>query len=91
MGIKEVVVSWDAEALIRNARRQGYRVYAEVPVGKAADTDSGRQENAIWRASSSIRAIPSPARLRMTSANCESAYPALPVLVLERQGENSRR
>ena len=37
MGISEVVVPWDDEALIKAARRQGYRVYAEVPVGKAAD------------------------------------------------------
>ena len=37
MGVSDLVVSWDDAALIRNAHRQGYRVYAEVPLGKAAD------------------------------------------------------
>ena len=44
MGISEVVVSWGAEALIRNARKQGYRVFAEVPVGKAAEITQGTKK-----------------------------------------------
>src|SRR6266852_9943107 len=45
MGIREVVVSWDADALIRNARKQGYRVYAEVSVGKAAEITQGTKKS----------------------------------------------
>ncbi len=37
MGFAEIVVPWDSETLIRNAVGQGYRVYVEIPAGKAAD------------------------------------------------------
>jgi len=45
MGIKELVVSWDAEGLIKTALRQGYRVYAEVPVGKASEMTRSAGKN----------------------------------------------
>ena len=81
MGIKELVVSWDAEALIRNARRQGYRVYAEVPVGKAADmTRSTKKSNLAG-----IVLNPGdsqPGQIDEGLQQLRSAYPALPVLVL---------
>lgn len=37
MGFAEIVVPWDSESLIRTAIRQGYRVYMEIPAGKAVD------------------------------------------------------
>jgi hypothetical protein len=35
-GIQTLVVPWNAETLIRNGRRLGYRIYAEVSVGEAS-------------------------------------------------------
>jgi hypothetical protein len=81
MGIKDVVVSWDAEALIRNAPGQGYRVYAEVPVGKAVDmTRSTKKSNLagiVLNPGSS-----QPGQIEEDLRQLHSAYPALPVLVL---------
>ena len=42
MGVSDLVVPWDDAALISNAHRQGYHVYAEVPAGKAADMAAQR-------------------------------------------------
>jgi hypothetical protein len=81
MGIKEVVVSWDAEALIRNARRQGYRVYAEVQVGKAADMSRGAKRSNL----AGIVLNPGnsqPGQVEDDLRQLQSAFPALPVLVL---------
>jgi len=81
MGIKELVVSWDAEALIRNARRQGYRVYAEVPVGKAADMTRSTKKSDL----AGIVLNPGdsqPGQIDEGLQQLRSAYPALPVLVL---------
>ena len=81
MGIKELVVSWDAEALIRNARRQGYRVYVELPVGKAADmARSTRKDNLAG-------VVLNPGDSQQVQVEEEihqlrSAYPGTPVLVL---------
>jgi hypothetical protein len=81
MGIKELVVSWDAESLIKDARRQGYRVYAEVPVGKAADMTRSAKRNSL----AGIVLSPSdsqPGQIEEDLRQLRSAYPALPVLVL---------
>jgi hypothetical protein len=81
MGIREVVVSWDAEALIRNARRQGYRLYAEVPVGKAAEMTRGRKTSNL----AGIVLSPGdsqPGQIEEDLLQLHSAYPGLPVLVL---------
>jgi hypothetical protein len=86
MGIKEVVVPWDAEALIRNARRQGYRVYAEIPVGKAADmtrsTKTSKLAGIVLNPGNS-----QPSQLEEDLRQLRSAYPALPVLVLNAKGK----
>ena len=41
------MVSWDAKSLIKAARGQGYRVYAEVPVGKAAEIIRSAGKNGL--------------------------------------------
>ena len=81
MGIEELVVSWDAEALIRNGRRQGYRVYAEIQVGKTTDMIRSTKKNKF----SGIVLSPGdsqPGQIEEDLRQLRSAYPALPVLVL---------
>jgi hypothetical protein len=81
MGMNELVVSWDAEALIRTARRRGYRVYAEVPVGKASDMTRSANKNKL----AGIVLNPGnaePGQIEEDLHQLRSAYPALPVLVL---------
>ncbi len=81
VGIKDLLVSWDSEALIRNARRQGYRVYAEVPVGKATDMTRSTPRNML----AGIVLNPGtsqPGQVEEDLRQLRSAYPALPVLVL---------
>jgi hypothetical protein len=81
MGIKELVVSWDAEALIKKALRQGYRVYAEVPVGKASEMTRSAGKNdlagVVLNPGSS-----QPGQIDEDLRRLRSAYPALAVLVL---------
>jgi hypothetical protein len=45
IGLKDVVISWDAPELIKTAHDQGYMVYAEVPLGKAADLAHSAKSN----------------------------------------------
>ena len=81
MGVSDLVVSWDDAELIRNAHRQGYRVYAEVPLGKAADM-------ARSMAKSDLAGIilnlgdSQPSQIDQELQQLRSAYPGLPVLVL---------
>lgn len=86
MEINDVVVSWDAEGLIRNARRQGYRVYAEVQVGKAADMTRGAKRSNL----AGIVLNPGnsqPGQIEDDLRQLRVAYPALPVLVLSAKGK----
>lgn len=81
VGIGEVVVSWDAEALIRNARKQGYRVYAEVPVGKVGEITQGTKKINL----AGIILNPGnskPDQIDEDLRQLHSAYPSLLVLVL---------
>jgi hypothetical protein len=81
IGIKDLLVSWDSEALIRNARRQGYRVYAEVPVGKAAEMTRSPIKGAL----AGIILNPGtsrPGQIEEDVTQLRSAYPSLPVLIL---------
>ena len=85
MGIKELVVSWDAEALIRNARRQGYRIYVEVPVGKTADMPRSVRKSNL----AGIVLNAGDSQFRQSSGQIEeglrhlrAAYPGIPVRVL---------
>ncbi len=81
MGVTDLVVSWDNQALIRNARRQGYRVYAEVPAGKAADMARSTAKNGL----AGIILNPGdsqPSQIDEELRQLRSAYPHLPVLVL---------
>jgi hypothetical protein len=88
IGIREVVVSWDAESLIKAARGQGYRVYAEVPVGKAAEIirSAGKSNLAgivINAGNSKADQTDGDGDLRQL----RSAFPSLPVLVLNARGK----
>ncbi len=44
MGIADVLVSSDAEALIKTAHQQGYRVYAEVPMSNVSGAGAHLKE-----------------------------------------------
>ena len=81
MGISEVVVPWDAEALIRNARKQGYRVYAELPVGKAGEITEGTKKGNLAGIILNPRNS-KPDQIDEDLRQLHSAYPSLPVLVL---------
>jgi hypothetical protein len=86
MGINELVISWDAAALIRNARSQGYRVYAEVPVGKAADLARSAAKTDL----AGIILNPGdsqPGQVDDELRQLQSANPRLPVLVLDPKGK----
>src|SRR5712691_3632576 len=81
MGINEVLVAWDADALIRNARKQGYRVYAEVSVGKAAEITQGTKKSNL----AGIVLNPGsskPGQIDEDLRQLRSAYPSISVLVL---------
>ena len=86
MGIREVVISWDAKSLIQAARGQGYRVYAEVPVGKAAEIIRSAGKNGL--AGIVINSGSSEAgQIDGDLRQLRSAFPALPVLVLNARGK----
>jgi len=81
MGVSGLVVSWDDAALIRNARRQGYRVYAEVPLVKAADMARRMAKNDL----AGIILNPGdsqPGQIDQALQQLRSAYPGMPLLVL---------
>ena len=81
MGVTDLVVSWDNEALIRNARSQGYRVYAEVLAGKTADMARSTAKNSLAGIilNSGDGQI---GQIDQELGQLRSAYPHLPVLVL---------
>lgn len=81
MGLSDLVVSWDDAAVIRNASSQGYRVYAEVPAGKAADMAHSMGKSNL----AGIVLNPGdsqPSQIDQELGQLRSAYPGLPVLVL---------
>jgi len=81
MGVTELVVTWDNAELITSARRRGYRVYAEVPVGKPADLAHSTAKNSL----AGIIFNPGDAQPREVDeelGQLRSAYPHLPVLLL---------
>jgi hypothetical protein len=81
MGVKDLVVAWDNAGLVRNARTQGYRVYAEVPLGKAADIARSMAKRDL----AGIIVNPGdsqPGQIDDELAQLRSAHPGLPVRVL---------
>ncbi len=81
LGVTELVVAWDNAALIASARRQGYRVYAEVPAGKAANLAHSTAKSSL----AGIIVNPGdaqPSQIDEELGQLRSAYPHLPVLVL---------
>ena len=81
MGIRELVISWDAEALVRSAYQHGYHVYAEVPVVEAPAMARATVKNEL----AAIILNPADSQQNQIGAavrKLRSAYPRLPVLVV---------
>ena len=81
-GFAEIVVPWDSETLIRDAARQGYRVYVEIPAGKAADAVRGTGRTNL------AGVILNPGDAQPSQVDDElrqlrSTYAGLPVLLLD--------
>ena len=87
MGIADLLVSGDAEALIKTAHQQGYRVYAEVPVSNVtapapALTSKSDLAGIVLNAGSS-----QPSQVEAALVALRSAYAELPILVLDTRGK----
>ena len=87
MGIADLLVSGDAEALIKTAHQQGYRVYAEVPVSNVtapapALTSKSDLAGIVLNAGSS-----QPSQVEAALVALRSAYADLPILVLDTRGK----
>jgi hypothetical protein len=81
MGIRELVISWNAEALVRSAHKHGYRVYAEVPVAAAPAMAPATVKNEL----AGIILNPGDSQQNQIGEavrKLRSAYPGLPVLVV---------
>ena len=82
MGFAEIVVPWDSETLIRNAARQGYRVYVEIPAGKTAGAARGTGRSNL----AGVILNPGdaqPGQVDDELRQLRSIYAGLPVLVLD--------
>ena len=83
LGISDVVVAWDraTSSFVKAAHRQGYRVYADAPLERAATVAKNAVENGlaglILDVSDSDRAATESALVRL-----RSAHPNLNLLVL---------
>src|SRR6266436_8324845 len=89
LGISDLLVSCDSEALIKTAHSQGYRVYAEVPISKAAAPAPIRSKNEL----AGIVLNPGdaqPSQIDEALLALRSAYPDLPVRVLDTRGKQPR-
>jgi hypothetical protein len=82
MGVSDLVVPWDDAALISNAHRQGYHVYAEVPAGKAAEM-AGRAGNSDLAGIILNLGDSQPSQFDQELQQLRSANPSLPVLLLD--------
>jgi hypothetical protein len=81
LGIKEVVVPWNSETLIRSAHTRGYRVYVEVPASDAASMAAKNAKTDL----AGIILSPGDSSSGQTDTAFETlraAYPRLSVLVL---------
>ncbi len=86
MGVKDLVVPWDAETLIKIARKQGYRVYAEVRMAGVSGSPAPDKAGIKARNLAGIVLNPSdskPGQVDETLRQLRSAHPKLPVLVLD--------
>jgi hypothetical protein len=87
LGLNDVVLSWnDSLSLqVRAARRQGYRVYVEVPLRQAAaaaETDASSLEGVILTVRQS-----EAAELEKSLPELRSAHPGLRFMVLNPDGK----
>jgi len=88
LGINDLVVSWDGgtSAFVKKAHRQGYRVYAEVPLQRAATAAESARKNGlaglVLDVADSDRAATESAFQRL-----RSAHPNLRFLLLNHQAK----
>ncbi len=90
LGLKDLVLSWNGSVspLAKAARRQGYRVYVQVPLNQAtAAADSGAisPEGIILSVRQSERA-----ELEKSLPKLRSAHPKLRFVVLNPDGKRPR-
>lgn len=85
LGLGDLVVSWDDEALIKVARSQGYRVYAELPISKvtAAATMPRNDLAGIILSSGLTPGDTPPNQVDDAIHALQSDYPGLPILFLD--------
>src|SRR5204863_1989953 len=88
LGVSDVVFSWKfrVPALLATARKQGYRVYVEAPLGQAAAA-SEKAGKRGW--TGLVLNIPESGRTRARAAvtRLRSKYPKLQFLVLDATGK----
>jgi len=88
LGIRDLVVSWEGKnsSFVKTANTKGYRVYAEVPLGRAATVAKSAAENGlaglVLNVADSDRAASESAIQQL-----HSAYPKLRCLVLSHEGK----
>jgi protein-tyrosine-phosphatase len=88
LGISDLVVSWDGKnsSFVKTAKTKGYRVYAEVPLERAATVAKSAVEDGlaglVLNVADSARAAAESAIQRL-----RSAHPKLRFLVLNHQGK----
>ena len=92
LGVNEIVIAWERgapTALLATARKQGYRVYVETPLGRATSAAEACAENScqgiILNVLESERA-----EGEKCIASLRSAYPKLRVLVLSPAGKQPK-
>jgi protein-tyrosine-phosphatase len=88
LGVSEFVVSWDAGAasLVKTARKQGYRVYAEVALQQASAAAEDGAKNRLAGIILNVRQ-PEQGQVDEVLRKLRSDYPKLTFLVLNADGK----
>jgi hypothetical protein len=81
LGIRELVVPWNSEALIRSANARGYRVYLGIPASDAA-TLAGKKARTEFAGIILSPGESNPSQTDTALQTLRAAYPGLSVLVL---------
>ncbi|MGC2476766.1 MAG: hypothetical protein WA485_20700, partial [Candidatus Sulfotelmatobacter sp.] len=89
LGIADIVFSWKAgppSSLVATARRQGYRVYMQVPLHEAAAAAKAGSKDG-WTGIILDGPESESTEFQNSLSNLRSAYPKLKFLVLNRNGK----
>ncbi|HXP17881.1 MAG TPA: hypothetical protein VN868_12330 [Terriglobales bacterium] len=81
LGVGDLVVRWNSEALIRSAHSRGYRVYAEVLASDAA-TIAGKKARNDFTGIILNPGDSNPSQVDTALQTLRAAYPRLSVLIL---------